>query len=270
MLPERMKRPIRVVMFGSGPELNHDAKEFLCMLEEHPEIDFLGAFCQAESQSWYAILKDLWKRRGLLAGPLLLSRLASGIIRFIKNSHEETALQKKMSRIAERIHFTVNIHSEDVLEQVRFLQPDLGLIYGSPILKPKIFEIPRLGTLGIHHGKLPEYRGNKTTFWAMFNNETVAGVTIQKVNSGLDTGCIVKQGEVPIGRRSYLRVWRDLEELGLKLYIQAILDVKNGTATFVPQTGQKGKLYLNPKLGDFLIFWMKQIRQRLNRNGTNH
>ncbi len=57
-------RPIRVIMFGSGPELNPDAKQFLCMLEEHPEIEFLGAFCQAESQSLGAVFMDLWKRRG--------------------------------------------------------------------------------------------------------------------------------------------------------------------------------------------------------------
>jgi hypothetical protein len=42
---------IRVVMFGSGPELNPDAKQFLCRLDEHPEIELLGAFCQAGSQS---------------------------------------------------------------------------------------------------------------------------------------------------------------------------------------------------------------------------
>jgi hypothetical protein len=41
-----LDRPIRVVMFGSGPELNRDAKEFLCRLEEHPEIDLVGVFCR--------------------------------------------------------------------------------------------------------------------------------------------------------------------------------------------------------------------------------
>jgi methionyl-tRNA formyltransferase len=151
-----------------------------------------------------------------------------------------------------------------VLDQVHALEPDLGLIYGSPILKPELFKIPNLGTLGIHHGKVPEYRGNKTTFWAMYNGEPVAGVTIQKVNQGLDTGSIVKTGEVKADRRPYQAVFRDLEALGLDLYIQAILEVKHGVAEFKPQSGVKGKLYRNPKLGDFLRFWSRQIQRRLD------
>lgn len=262
-LENQLIRPIRVVMFGSGPALNHDAKQFLCMLEDHPEIEFLGAFCQAESQSWGAIIKDLWRRRGFLVGPLLIARVAASIRVILENSRQEIALRRRLAKIARLIYFVDNIHSQDVLEQVSSLEPDLGLIYGSPILRPKLFEIPRYGTLGIHHGKLPEYRGNKTTFWAMFNGETTAGVTIQNINAGLDTGSIVREGNIPIGRRSYLAVVRDLEALGLNLYIQAILQVKNGTATFRPQTGCKGKLYRNPKLADFLAFWVKQMKRRL-------
>jgi hypothetical protein len=47
------------------------------------------------------------------------------------------------------------------------------------------------------------------------------------------------------------------------LYIQAILEVKHGVAEFKPQTGVKGKLYRNPKLGDFIRFWGRQLKRRL-------
>ena len=258
-----MDRPIRVVMFGSGPELNQDAKQFLCRLEEHPETEFLGAFCQAQSQSLQAVFMDLWKRRSWLAFPLFVSWLISKAVRFLFYPHEEITLQRRLERIWDRIHFVTDIHARNVLEQVCALNPDLGLIYGSPILKPELFEIPRLGTLGIHHGKVPEYRGNKTTFWAMYNGERVAGVTIQKVNRGLDTGNIVKSGEVSTRDRSYQTVVRELELLGLDLYMQAILEVKHGTAEYKPQGGDKGKLYRNPKPGDFLKFWGRQIKRRV-------
>src|SRR5688500_19790629 len=151
-----------------------------------------------------------------------------------------------------RIHFIPNIHAQQVLEQVKSLKPDMGLIYGSTILKPELFEITKLGTLGIHHGKVPEYRGNKTTFWMMYNGEKFAGVTIQKVNKGLGTGTIVKTGEVKADRRAYQAVFHQLEALGVELYIQAILDVKHGVAEYKPQTGVKGKLYRNPKRGVFI------------------
>ena len=234
-----VNRPIRVMMFGSGPELNPDAKQFLCRLAEHPEIEFLGAFCQAQSQSLRSVFIDLWKRRTWLAFPLFVFWVINKAMRFLLRPHEEFLLQRSLEKISKRIHFVPNIHAQNVLEQVGALEPNLGLIYGSPILKPELFEIPRLGTLGIHHGKVPEYRGNKTTFWAIYNGERVAGVTIQKVNKGLDTGSIVKTGEVSTQGRAYWDVVHELETLGLDLYMQAILEVKHGTAEYKPQRGIK-------------------------------
>lgn len=258
-----VNQSIRVVMFGSGPELNQDAKQFACRLEEHPEIEFLGAFCQAQSQSLQAVFIDLWKRRSWLAFPLFAISVINRAMRFLLHPREEIALRRSLEKISDRIHFVTNIHAQIVLEQVCALNPDLGLIYGSPILRPELFEIPSLGTLGIHHGKVPEYRGNKTTFWAMYNGERVAGVTIQKVNRGLDTGSIVKTGEVSTQGRTYQAVVHELETLGLDLYMQAILEVKHGTAEYKPQSGPKGKLYRNPKPGDFLKFWSRQLRRRV-------
>ena len=139
-----VNRPIRVVMFGSGPELNPDAKQFLCRLEEHPEIEFLGAFCQAQSQSLRAVFIDLWKRRSWLAFPLFAISVINRAMRFLLHPREEIALQRSLEKISDRIHFVTDIHAQNVLEQVRALNPDLGLIYGSPILKPELFEIPSL------------------------------------------------------------------------------------------------------------------------------
>jgi len=254
-----LKRAIRVVLFGGGPALERGVKQFICRLEEHPEIEFLGGFCQSEAQTFWAVVKDLWQRRRFLAGPLLLLQIGSGISRFLSQPRAEIELNRKLARLSKRIYFVPDLHAENVLEAVRSLTPDLGLIYGSPILRPKLFEIPPLGTLGIHHGKVPEYRGKKTTFWAMYNGEETAWVTIQKVNVGLDTGEIVKQGAVPIGRRSLPVVWNELEALGLDLYLEAIVEVKRGIASYQPQLGRKGKLYRDPKFDDILSLWWRSF-----------
>jgi methionyl-tRNA formyltransferase len=171
-------------------------------------------------------------------------------------------LKKRIEALAERIHFVPDIHASQVLARVRALEPDLGLVYGSPILKPALFEIPRFGSLGIHHGKLPEYRGKKTTFWAMARGEPTAGVTIQKIGAGLDTGEIVAQGEVPIDGRSYRRVWEEVEELGVELYMTAVLETKRGDASGRPSGGESGTLYRDPKLGDLLRFQWRRLGRR--------
>jgi folate-dependent phosphoribosylglycinamide formyltransferase PurN len=262
-------RPIRVVVFSGGATLDRGMQEFVCRLEDHPDIDFLGAFCQSPAESLSAIWRDLWHRRRFLAAPLLLIQVAGALRRCLIRGRTEIELNRKLARLSERLQFVPEIHADDVLNRIRSLAPDLGLVYGSPILKPKLFEIPSLGTFGIHHGKAPEYRGKKTTFWAMYNGERTAGVTIQKINAGLDTGEVVKTGEVEIGRKSYGQVWRELEELGLVLYVQAVLEMKRGEAIFFPQTGKKGKLYRDPAPGDVLRFWLRRSKTQLCRLNSN-
>jgi folate-dependent phosphoribosylglycinamide formyltransferase PurN len=258
------ERPLRVVMFGGGPVLERDVRQFLVRLEAHPDIELLAAICQSQDQSWRAVVGDLWQRRRLLAIPLLVLRMAGALGRMLARRSQEVELNRQVNALAERIIFVPDIHAPEVLARVRTLQPDLGLIYGSPILKPALFQIPRCGTLGIHHGKVPQYRGKKTTFWAIYNGETEAGVTIQRVNAGLDTGEVVNSGSVPIGRRSYSAVWNDLVALGLELYIRSILEVRAGKAVYRPQEGLRGQLYRDPTLPDIVRFWRREAGRRLS------
>jgi folate-dependent phosphoribosylglycinamide formyltransferase PurN len=261
-----LERPIRVVVFSGGPVLLQGIRQFICSLEDHPQIDFLACICQSEAQSFQAVIRDLWRRRGFMAVPLLGVRMANEFWGFLTRSRARKTTASRLAMMFNRIHYVPDIHAERVLNLVRRLAPDLGLIYGSPILKPELFQIPRLGTLGIHHGKVPEYRGKKTTFWAVYNGEKTAGVTIQKVNEGLDTGEIVKEGEIPIGNRSLRSIWIELEKLGLELYIQAILEIKRGEVSYRPQFGAKGKLYRDPKAIDILNFWWQRSRNLLRHN----
>jgi folate-dependent phosphoribosylglycinamide formyltransferase PurN len=263
----KLSRPMRVVVFTSGPFLEPGIQQFLCRVDDNPEIELLACIGQAKISSRQGVYKELWKRRGMLALPLLLARFSQEVWKNIRDPRGQKALKNHLEALKGRIQFVPDIHAPEVLDQVYRLAPDLGLIYGSPILKPKLFEIPAFGTLGIHHGKVPQYRGKKTMFWAMYNGEKTAGVTIQKINAGLDTGLVVKAGEVPIDQRTPSAVWKDLNELGLQLYIQAILDVKHGRANFCPQEGQKGKLYTDPTAGEILELWRRILLRKVTSTG---
>jgi methionyl-tRNA formyltransferase len=258
---EVLSRPIRVVVFAGGPVLERGVKDFLCRLEDHTEIDLLACICQSADQSSSAVMRDLWRRRGVLAIPWLVIQAARKIGTAFRRHERE--IDRRIAELSERIFFVPDIHAEGVLRRVGELSPDMGLIYGSPILKPALFEIPRFGTLGIHHGMAPKYRGKKTTFWEVYNGEPAAGVMIQKVNAGLDTGEILGRGTVPIGSRSLGAVRRDIHTLGLDLYIDAIVSVKRGSAVYRPQEGPKGKLCRDPKIRDILVLWRRILLGKL-------
>jgi hypothetical protein len=54
---------------------------------------------------------------------------------------------------------TADLHSLKSLQFVRSLRADLGLVYGTRILKPELFNIPLQGSINIHKRKVPDYRG---------------------------------------------------------------------------------------------------------------
>jgi methionyl-tRNA formyltransferase len=242
--------------------LDRAVKQFICRLEVHSEIELLGVFCQTRRQTFVAKVQDLWRRRGALSLPILLSEAGHFLSRLLAHPLAEIELRKKMATVAARLHFVPDIHAPTVLEQVRALDADLGVLYGGPILKPAQFEIPRYVTLGIHHGKVQQYRGKKTTFWAVYNGEKTAGVTIQRINAGIDTGDVIEIGEIPIERKSLRRVSRELEALGFELYIQAIVAFKSGTVRLSPQERSVGKLYKDPTAIDILKLWWRQLARR--------
>jgi folate-dependent phosphoribosylglycinamide formyltransferase PurN len=255
---------IRVVLFG-GAYLQPGAQRFLVLMADHPEMELVGGFCEGPGQGWRYRLGDVWRRRGFLALPVILLEGLDWLRRFLRNPVEGLRFEIRLRRAMRRVQTVPDIHAPDVLEQVRMLSPDIGVIYGAPVLRPELFEIPRLGTLGIHHGRVPYYRGKKTTFWEIYNGERVAGVTIQRVNRGIDTGEIVRRGEVEIRNRGYSAVERDTEALGLALFVKAIMDVYHGRATFTPQDPNPpgSRLYRQPGPKDVLRLWFRAFRRRI-------
>src|SRR4051812_16769995 len=227
-------RPIRVLFFG-GAFLEPAAREFVARLAEHPEIEFLGGICQSPGFGARHVVRNIVRRRKLLAPAVLGVYAAHTALRVVRQPAAELALRRRSRGALQRCATVPRIHAPEVLDRVRALSPDLGLVYGSPILKPELFEIPAFGTLGIHHGKLPEYRGKKTVFWAMVNGEPSAGVTIQRINAGVDTGEILCAGEVPTIGKRYGRVDAEVQALGVDLYIRTIVAVKGGDARSRPQ-----------------------------------
>lgn len=66
------------------------------------------------------------------------------------------------------------------------------------LLRPPVFEAPRLGAVNVHASLLPRYRGVHPVAWALIRGEPVTGVTVHRIDAGVDTGPVLHQVEVPI------------------------------------------------------------------------
>src|SRR5262249_46731715 len=91
-----------------------------------------------------------------------------------------------------------NLNGPEAMRVLTECNADLGIVLGTRILKRTTFSVPRLGSINLHKGKVPEYRGMPPGFWELYDGAREAGVTVHFVDDGLDTGDIVYTAGVPI------------------------------------------------------------------------
>jgi methionyl-tRNA formyltransferase len=83
---------------------------------------------------------------------------------------------------------------------VREQNADVALViaYGR-ILPRDVLDGPRLGCVNVHASILPRYRGAAPIAWAIVRGETKTGITLMKMDAGMDTGDMLELHEAPIG-----------------------------------------------------------------------
>jgi methionyl-tRNA formyltransferase len=115
---------------------------------------------------------------------------------------------------------------EAFLGTLRDLRPDLIAVaaYGQ-ILPQSLLDLPRFGCLNVHTSLLPRYRGAAPIQWAILNGDAETGVTIMKMDAGLDTGDILAQAKTPIHPEDTSQTLHDrLARLGAELLVRTIPD----------------------------------------------
>src|SRR6476620_10235425 len=90
-------------------------------------------------------------------------------------------------------------NNEEFRGQFARIAPDAIIVVGYGRIIPQwMIDLPPLGNLNLHASLLPKYRGAAPIQLLIDRGETVTGVTIMRIDSGLDTGDILTQRELPI------------------------------------------------------------------------
>jgi len=126
---------------------------------------------------------------------------------------------------------------ESFLAELKALAPDVIVVmaYGQ-ILPASLLEIPRHGCVNIHTSILPKYRGAAPIQWAILNGDPETGVTLMKMDAGMDTGPMIAVARTPIAPEDNAQTVHDrLGELGSALLIEKLPAYLDGTLAPVPQ-----------------------------------
>lgn len=153
------------------------------------------------------------------------------------------------------------------IQELTAYRPDLIAVaaYGQ-ILPPAILDLPRFGCLNVHTSLLPRYRGAAPIQWSILNGDPETGVTIMKMDVGLDTGAILTQERTLILPDDNAETLHDrLADMGASLLVQTILNYVNGEIQPRPQPAEGVSYAPKIKKEDGRIDWTRRATDIWNR-----
>jgi methionyl-tRNA formyltransferase len=123
------------------------------------------------------------------------------------------------------------------LQQLQRWAPDLIVVAAfGQILRPAVLDLPKYGCINVHASLLPRWRGAAPIQAAILNGDTYTGITIMRMDPGIDTGPILSQRSLPItqsdtGERLSIK----LSYLGADLLIEILPAYLSGNKMLIPQ-----------------------------------
>jgi methionyl-tRNA formyltransferase len=158
-------------------------------------------------------------------------------------------------------------NNEQFKSQLSSLNPEAIIVVGYGRIIPRwMIDLPPMGNLNLHASLLPKYRGAAPIQWAIAAGEPKTGVTIMRIDEGLDTGDILTQREMAITNedRADTLVPR-LAQMGAELMIETLHGLQAGKVVATPQDHSKATLAPILKKEDGLIDFNRTAVEIWNR-----
>jgi len=129
------------------------------------------------------------------------------------------------------------LRQPEAMQRLQQWSPDLIVVAAfGQILRPDVLELPRFGCINVHASLLPRWRGAAPIHAAILHGDAHTGVTIMRMDAGLDTGPILSQRSVRLTRDDTAgSVSEALSHLGAELLIETLPGYLSGQLEPVPQ-----------------------------------
>ncbi|MGN0251432.1 MAG: methionyl-tRNA formyltransferase [Oliverpabstia sp.] len=137
------------------------------------------------------------------------------------------------------------VRDPEFYKVLKSLQPDVIVVVAfGQIIPDSILNLAPLGCINVHASLLPKYRGAAPIQWAVIDGEKESGVTIMKMDAGLDTGDMISKVVVPLAEdETGGSLFDKLSEEGAKLLVETLPSLADGTAVFEKQPEESTTAY---------------------------
>jgi methionyl-tRNA formyltransferase len=125
----------------------------------------------------------------------------------------------------------------EAMSQLQRWSPDLIVVAAfGQILRPVVLELPRLGCINVHASLLPRWRGAAPIQAAILNGDDETGITIMRMDAGVDTGPILSQTTISISENDTAGTLAEkLSQLGANFLMATLSSYLSGTLVLKPQ-----------------------------------
>lgn len=151
------------------------------------------------------------------------------------------------------------IRRPEAVEELKKYEADLFVVAAfGQILSKEVLDMPRLGCVNLHASLLPRYRGAAPIQWSILNGDKVTGITLMKMDEGLDTGDILCVKEVPIESvDTGDSLFDKMSVAASELLLESLPKLEKGELRGIPQDHDKATHVgrLSKEMG--LIDWQK-------------
>lgn len=271
------EKKFRVIILTHGnPNL---LLELLAKLEQ---VEIAGVFVETGTQPERGFREKL-KRSIKYDGYLeTLKKFGAKIVGGKTEGAEELETVRKnqleLDKFAEKLKIPIqkveNYHSAEAKKLLRASDADLGILYGTNIIKKEVFSIPKKGSINVHQGFAPYYRGGPSVFWELFNDEKEVGITVHFVAAKVDTGDVIVQKKFPLrydfekfdlDYERFLEDFREnLKEPMAEMITEAVRQIAGGAEQRIKQDLSIGKRYRLPVKSekDAMVRVLRERRKR--------
>lgn len=133
------------------------------------------------------------------------------------------------------------IKSPDEVNILRSIEADVFVVAAfGQFLSEEILNMPKFGCINVHGSLLPKLRGAAPIQRSIMNGDSVTGVTIMRMDKGMDSGDMIVKAEVPItDADDETTMYDKLADCGAKLIVDTLPMIESGTCTYTPQNHEE-------------------------------
>lgn len=155
------------------------------------------------------------------------------------------------------LNFVPSVNSEECLRLICTIKPDIIIVNGTRIISKKILNATNALFINTHVGITPEYRGVHGAYWALRNNDIEnCGVTIHKIDAGIDTGDIILQDIILITNKDNFVTYPFIQIGKAIMMMKKVLESveKEELKTYKKTNFTFSKLWYHPTFTGYLYY----------------